>query len=208
MHMKQALIKRYINPHIIRAHTYSTHQSSHTQASALSITCGRITWGHGEGKRPEEKRQNKREGHSSTCRLRERERHYQRNWVSVKIEGGEWLFKGVRWVWEGLLKEERKGGNTEGERKGVEVERRRHGARREAEGRRGTDQKQHLWTDGPFEISEQLISSSRFTVSLPRPSKWVTRGRVPSLTQPTDLLNICIKVRALPSLPHQYSLSA
>lgn len=50
------------------------------------------------------------------------------------------------------------------DRKPVEVERRRHGARREAE---GYAKKRHLRTDG----SEQLISSSRFTVSLPRPTK-------------------------------------
>lgn len=132
--------------------------------------------------------------------------HYQKRngWVWKHLESdGDWLFKGVRWVWERSLKDKRKGGSTVGEhtrgrdRKGVEVERRRHGARREAEGRRRTDHKRHLRTDG----SEQLISSSRFTVSLPRPTKWVTRGRVPSLTQPTVLLNICIKVQALPSRP-------
>jgi len=60
--------------------------------------------------------------------------------------------------------------------------------RREAEGyRRQTDL--NSW------------SPLRFTVSLPRLTKWVTHGRVPSLTQPTDLLNIFIKVQALPSHP-------
>ncbi len=108
------------------AHTYSTHQITHT---ALTITCGRITWGHGEGKRPEEKQQNKRKAHSSTCRLRERERHYQRrNWVSVKTDGGEWSFKGVRWVWEGFLKEiqkeKGKGGGWEKKAWGKERSRR------------------------------------------------------------------------------------
>ncbi len=122
---------------------------------------------------------------------------------------------GIEWVWKQMVESDRLRVWDECERgswrkyrrrkERVEVERRRHGAKREAEGQWGTDQKQHLWTDGPF---EQLISSSRFTVSLPRRTKWVTRGRVPSLTQPTDLLNICINVRALPSLPHQYSLSA
>lgn len=98
---------------------------------------------------------------------------------SVKTEGGERLFKGCeRGFW--WMRRERR------------WEGRRHGP---------GDQKRHSRKNGPSEISEQLISSSRFTVSLPQPTKWVTRGRVPFLTQPTDPLNICIKVRALPGRP-------
>jgi len=67
--------------------------------------------------------------------------------------------------------------------------------RREAEGyRRQTDL--NSW------------SPLRFTVSLPRLTKWVTHGRVPSLIS----LQICLisasRCKHCPAIPHQYSLSA